>query len=315
MSALETMLETTLLGAQTGIEPQSERESVYQQPLEKDFWKAAALKHSKKLEPFVASHRYARERGEKHPIYDFLFSYYSFSRGQLLRWSPGAGVLLEADSLDELEWGTFFTKTGSHWQIDPSTFPERRSSYLEWAIKYLEGINERFPVFHCFGLHEWAMVYRSRERHHPQVSLRVSDAAIEKVVDAASMCCTHYDAFRFFTPEAVPKNKVLLTRETMMEHDQPGCIHVTMDLYKFGYKIAPYISSDLLAELFFIAVKAREIDMRASPYDLSEYGFKPVTIETKEGREEYITLQRALYGEARNLRERLISVYKVLKNA
>ncbi len=282
--------------------------------LGKDAWHAASLNHKNRLQSFVGSHRYVRERGAKHPVYDFLFSYYSFSRGQLLRWSPGIGVFLEADTQDELEWGSFTSKKGKYWQIDPAYFPERRYPYLDWAIRYLEGINGRAPAFHCFGLHEWAMLYHAKEKHHPDVSLRVNSKELEEVIENHQICCTHYDAFRFFTPEASPRNKWNLHRETVMEYDQPGCIHVTMDLYKFGYKIAPFISSDLLADLFFIAIKAREIDMRASPYDLQEYGFQPIRIETREGREEYVSTQRKLHSEAKILRNRLLESYVTLRS-
>ena len=37
----------------------------------------------------------ARSRGEKHPIWDFLFTYYSYKPAVLRRWHPGAGVELE----------------------------------------------------------------------------------------------------------------------------------------------------------------------------------------------------------------------------
>ena len=30
----------------------------------------------------------------KHPVHDFLFTYYSFRPAQLRRWSPGYGVVL-----------------------------------------------------------------------------------------------------------------------------------------------------------------------------------------------------------------------------
>jgi hypothetical protein len=85
-----------------------------------------------------------------------------------------------------------------------------------------------------------------------------------------------------------------------------------MDLYRFGYKIAPYCPSDLMADAFELAVAAREVDMRASPYDLSEYGFSAIQIETREGREEYIELQRVLSVRSEPIRDRLLGVYSEL---
>ena len=34
-------------------------------------------------------------RQRKHPVYDFLFEYYSYRPSYLMRWSPGVGVRLE----------------------------------------------------------------------------------------------------------------------------------------------------------------------------------------------------------------------------
>ena len=55
--------------------------------------------------------------------------------------------------------------------------------------------------FGCFGLHEWAMVYRTPEHRHA-VPLRLGQAGTDAVVEQGELCCTHIDAFRFFTPEA-----------------------------------------------------------------------------------------------------------------
>jgi hypothetical protein len=96
------------------------------------------------------------------------------------------------------------------------------------------------------------------------------------------------------------------------EHDQPGCLHVNMDLYRFAYKIAPFCPSDVVADAFDLAGAAREVDMRASPYDLSEYGFVPVKIETPEGRAEYAELQWELHRRGQPIRERLLGVYRKL---
>ena len=47
--------------------------------------------------------------------------------------------------------------------------------------------------------------------------------------------------------------------------DQRGCVHVTMDLYRYAYKIAPWVRAELIADAFELAWRARELDMRASP--------------------------------------------------
>jgi hypothetical protein len=100
----------------------------------------------------------------------------------------------------------------------------------------------REPSFGCFGLHEWAMVYGSGEVRHAHVPLRLQPAEIAAVVEIQGLRCTHYDAFRFFSPDARPRNRVQLSRADAVAHDQPGCVHANMDLYRFAYTIAPYVT-------------------------------------------------------------------------
>ncbi len=66
----------------------------------------------------------------------------------------------------------------------------------------LEGTMARTAAFGCFGLHEWAMVYRAEEVRHEQWPLRLLPEAIAAVVEENAPRCTHYDAFRFFTSAA-----------------------------------------------------------------------------------------------------------------
>src|SRR5262249_41378179 len=121
-----------------------------------------------------------------------------------------------------------------------------------------------------------------------------------------------FDAFRFFTPAAAPLNRVPLSRESTTDHDQPACVHVTMDLYKFAFTVSPYCPGELVADALSLAREAREIDMRASPYALSQFGFTPIRIETRAGREEYVDRQKRLRTSAEPVRERLLGVYRGL---
>jgi hypothetical protein len=85
-----------------------------------------------------------------------------------------------------------------------------------------------------------------------------------------------------------------------------------MDLYKWTYKLAPFSPSELVADAFALAREIRELDMRASPYDLRALGFEPVTIETPEGRAEYEALQREFSRRAEPIRARLINLCEAL---
>jgi hypothetical protein len=164
-------------------------------------------------------------------------------------------------------------------------------------------------------MHEWAMVYRqpTEERRHP-APLRLGQDGTDAVLESLPVRCTHYDAFRFFTPRARPRNPVQLTRADQLGHEQPGCLHAGMDLYKWATKLDPFIPSELTARCFALAVDIRVLDMRASPYDLRAFGYSPVAVETERGRAEYVR-QQALFAErARPLRAELIAACELLLN-
>ena len=279
-------------------------------------WETESRRHQERLAPWATDRQVRGEAQVKHPVYDFLFEYYSFRPAQLLRWSPGAEVLLEGACQDSFPGAQFFQEVPGGVMVRARSFPVHRLPFLCWAAEYLERVGERPPRVGCAALHEWAMVYRAaEERRHLRTPLRVSPGELEEIITSEELRCTHYDAYRFFTPPAVPRNRHVLTRESTIAFDQPGCIHVTMDLYKFAHKIAPYSSAALIADTFELALRAREIDMRASPYELSAYGLAPIRIETAEGRQELAALQAALARDAAPLRARLLAEYRVLLGA
>jgi hypothetical protein len=282
-------------------------------PLSRETWQRLRAEHQAKVSAWADDRVYRANLGIPHPVYDFLFTYYSFRPAYLKRWTPGADVSLVDATPNELDWSEDFVEGTNGLVIPASSFPSHRRDYLSWAITYLERTAERPASFHCFGLHEWAMVYQADIARHSHVPLRLSKPEIAKVVDDADLRCTHYDAYRFFTPEAAPLNRHSLSRAATTDFDQRGCIHVTMDLYRFAHKIAPWCSSELIADSFLMACEARSIDMRASPYDLSQLDMKPIRIETDDGREEYIAEQRQLSEKAIPLRSRLLNMYRYLR--
>jgi hypothetical protein len=277
-------------------------------------WECRARQHKQRIEPWITPYLDQKSRQAKHPVYDFLFEYYSFRPAQLARWSPGPNVTIEAEQIDDLPGSPkSWERADDGWRVVP--FPDARREYLEWAIRFLATTAAREPNFCCFGLHEWAMVYRDESIRHSNVPLRLDRSSIASVVDSQNLVCTHFDAFRFFTEAARKRNQTPLCRETTVEMDQSGCIHVNMDLYRFCYKIAPWIESELLADAFELARFAREIDMRASPYQLREIGFEPIRVETADGRAEYARLQRKIFERARPIRRQVLAAYQRLLDA
>jgi hypothetical protein len=85
-----------------------------------------------------------------------------------------------------------------------------------------------------------------------------------------------------------------------------------MDLFKWAYKLSPAVPGELLADCLDLAGEIRELDMRASPYDLGEFGYAPVAIETPDGKAEYVTAQRAFAARGAVLRARLLEVCDAL---
>src|SRR5690606_4957590 len=60
--------------------------------LDESTWRRAARDHEARVAPFVAAHLERRGSGVKHPVHDFLFTYYSQRPAQLSRWHPGFGI-------------------------------------------------------------------------------------------------------------------------------------------------------------------------------------------------------------------------------
>ncbi|MFT4265145.1 MAG: 3-methyladenine DNA glycosylase [Nocardioides sp.] len=246
----------------------------------------SAAAHRARLRPYVEPHLARRAAGVRHPVHDFLFTYYSFRPAQLLRWSAGSQVL-----------------------------PTEKRPLVAALRRLLAATAGREGNFGCFGMHEWAMVYRSEENgtRHP-VPLRLGGAATDTVVESHRLQCSHFDAFRFFTPQAVPLNTVSPGPSDREEFEQPACLHGTMDLYKHAFRLAGLIPSDLIADAFELAWDVRVLDMRAAPYDMTGTvldptgeAWTPVRVETADGKAAYAEAQRAFATRAAPIRARLIA--------
>ena len=176
---------------------------------------------------------------------------------------------------------------------------------LESLHRLLTATANRPAHFGCFGLHEWAMVHRQDETRHDW-PLRLGREGTDTVVESHRIACSHFDAYRFFTPTARPLNTLSPTSDDRPDFEQPACLHAGMDLYKHAFRLTPMIDSDLVADCFELARDIRVLDMKAAPYDLADLGFEPVRIETPEGKQEYAAAQRAFAERGAPLRRRLI---------
>jgi hypothetical protein len=269
-------------------------------------WTERESRHVERAEVFLGPHRARAERGEAHPVWDFLFSYYSLRPRQLRRWHPGFGVALDGASADRFLDRAGYVRRGPTVTVTQSHLLSRADT-VAFIAELLRATGNRPARLNCFGLHEWAMVYRTSDVRHGQVPLRLGAAGTDAVVESTALRCSHFDAYRFFTESAVPLNAEALSRKAQVDTEQPGCVHANMDLYKWCYKLGPLVPSELLMDCLDLAAQARALDMRASPYDLAAYGIAAIAIEDAAGRTEYVRCQRDIADRAAPLRAALLS--------
>ncbi|MQA27270.1 MAG: 3-methyladenine DNA glycosylase [Micromonosporaceae bacterium] len=277
-------------------------------------WSARRAAHQRRVTAWIKPYLARRQRGDKHPVEDFLFTYYSYRPSRLRRWHPGPGVVL-ADAAEYLDYGGYRAVDGGGGAaLDTDAVLARRGEAARHIHTLLVRTAERPPHLGCFGMHEWAMVYRlpADAVRHADRPLRLSPEELAQIVEERGAACSHFDAYRFFTPPARSLNVLAPTRERQSELEQPGCLHANMDLYKWAYKLSPLVDSDLVADCFALARRIRALDMRASPYDLASLGYPPVRVETAAGRAEYAAAQRSFADAAEPLRRRLIAVCESL---
>lgn len=272
-------------------------------------WTERSQAHLRRAEQRLERYR---TPGTKHPIYDFLFEYYPVRPTHLKSWHPGFGAALAGDP-PHAQWRDYH-RTACGVELDLAAFWQRRGSAIDYIGNLLSRTAARPARFDCFGLHEWAMVYRTDNPRH-DLPLRLGQARTNEVVEKHNLRCSHYDAYRFFTPPARPLNLTVLRREDQPECDQGGCVHVTMDLYKWAWKLGPLVPGELLHECFDLAIAARELDMEASPYDCRDWGLGVVAIETTAGKNEYVRRQRVLAERAEPIRHRLINIVDDVQRA
>ncbi len=273
-------------------------------------WRARRAAHERRVRAWTDPHQARQARGEPHPVEDFLFEYYRFLPSWLRRWHPGPDTILQGDAATEfLRWPEYERRDGGV-ALCVAAFPAARRTTIAWLLGLLRATAARPPFFGCAGLHEWAMVYRQTPEavRHRAWPLRFPAEELARIVEAQPVRCSHFDAFRFFTPAARPLNRLQPERATAAELEQRGCLHANMDLYKWAFKLTPFTPSELTADCFALARDIREIDMRASPYDLRALGYTPIPVETPAGREEYESHQRTFAERSQPLRQQLIAL-------
>lgn len=277
-------------------------------------WLPRARRHAETVDRWTAGHRARAASRTPHPVEDFLFTYYSHPPSRLRRWHPGVGVALDGGAAEERRSWRWHTDVGGGVGLDAAAFLADRAATVGFVRELLAATSSRPVHLGCFGMHEWAMVYRQAPDavRHAQVPLRLGTTGTDEVVERQQIRCTHHDAFRFFTSDARPHNVLQPRREDQVALEQPGCLHATMDLYKWSYLLLPATPGELVSDCFALARDVRVLDMRASPYDLSDLGYEPVRVELPEGRAEYTAQQKWFAARGQDLRLRLLEVCDAL---
>jgi hypothetical protein len=314
-------------------------------------WLTLAKQHSMALESMLypsGKDLKTRQHSITHdPVYNFLNKYYRYSANELMKFSPGYGVVLSGANLQEHAdllnpQHLVYDDAGCWYNVNEVAksplFGRYGRSKLSSNRDIMAATIIKKPFLGCFGLHEWAMLYSGAKqqqqqpivnstssvsgsssnvgdgggRHQENLPLRVSQGVIDSVVNSQPLRCTHYDAFRFFHRDAKGMNTVKqLSRTAQTVNEQPGCVHATMDLFRYAYELYPLTSSDLLQRALRVAITARQLDMRASPYDVSAFSGceEAIPIETAEGRRRYVAEQERLAQQSQSVRAALLAVY------
>lgn len=282
------------------------------QPLTATEWWARVRAHRERAQRWTLPHKKRRSRHEPHPVHDFLFQYYMYSPGKLETWHPApAESLMDSPEARERFCPPDYRTASGVIEHDLSALSHQGREQLQEVVNVLVATRSRPANFGCYGVHEWAMVYRGHDvRHEGIAPLRLPQNEVDGFVESRPVACSHFDAYRFFAPEAKPLNRIELEWSIRHEVEQPGCIHANMDLYRWAYTVMPWVGSDLLLDCFELAAELRVLDMQASPYDLRGLGFEPVRVETVEGRSEYQRRQKELSERAEVLRSELIQAVR-----
>ncbi len=282
-------------------------------------WTGRRDRHHAAVDALLADHLRRRAADETHPVHDFLFTYYNYRPGKLRFWHPGYGtILLGAATRD-------YRDHPGYERLEVDGVPAvrvseavlaHRSGTVDFVAGLLAATASRPAQLGAASVctsGRWCTAREPRTSGTRRCRCDSATQGTDDVVESMQLRCTHYDAFRFFTPEAAPRNASALTQDSRTDREQPGCLHAGMDLYKWCFKLSPLVDSDLVLDCFRLASAAREFDMRASPYDLSGYGYSPVAIETAAGRAQYVREQSALTTRAAALREELLNRCSALR--
>ena len=254
--------------------------------LSSETWRARADAHAERVDVWVQPHLERRRQGGKHPVHDFLFTYYSQSPTALRRWHPG-GYGVAGRARVRRPQGLL----GGPAVRRPS--PPNDSSATAGDLRDPPAARRdrgRAPTLGCFGLHEWAMDPPDR----PTAGRRGGQR------DPARLAAAPRGGWHR-RGRGEPPNRLLALRRVPLLHASPRPEHLPARprgparlraaglLPRRDGSLQARLPTDAAGRLgagrgrFALAWDIRDLDMRASPYDFSDLGFEPVRIENTGG--------------------------------
>jgi hypothetical protein len=155
----------------------------------REHWKARQAAHLDRVGDLADAFAQRRSHGTKHPVEDFLFTYYNLSPAKLKQRVPPLGVAIEASAEDLLEcpWlaSDRFVRQNDRVFLDEAFLTDHTRQLAKWIRDLCDRVSERPTRFRCFGLHEWAMVYRlpAEQIRHQGYELRLTPEELASFVD------------------------------------------------------------------------------------------------------------------------------------
>src|SRR5699024_7427180 len=124
-----------------------------------DRWRVVRDAHVDRIAARTDEHIARRMRQERHPVEDFLFTYYPFKPGQLKKWHPVPGVGLGlADGRGRRcfvrRWCRF-DGDGTTAEVVLESWRADRGDGARLIASLLASTLHREANFGCFGIHEW----------------------------------------------------------------------------------------------------------------------------------------------------------------
>lgn len=153
--------------------------------LPRDVWLTCESAHHQRVAPLTESCRQRRSLGQKHPVWDFLFTYYSFPPRKLLTWVPG--IVDDEGRLRVPAIPCTGSESTQSWTAP--ALPERSRRVAREIADLCHRILERPARYTCYGLHEWAMVYRLSPEavRHASTPLRLHLETVNNFVRSQSL--------------------------------------------------------------------------------------------------------------------------------